>query len=335
MHILVLGGSGFLGQYIVKDLMSHPATVSVLTRDPTKLKGIFNHSISPFNRQTARPGAVHWIQGDLLDNPSLDLSAFSHIINCSGEIRNEAAMRHLHVHAVQQLLNQFQPVTNAHWIQISSVGVYGKQQSGILREQSPFTPIGEYETTKAESELLVQRFCREHALRYTIIRPSNVFGLGMPNQSLAQLLSMMRKKRFVYIGKKIDDIMMNYVPVEDVSRLILDCINHPAAVNQDFIVSDQLTLPDFVQTIARALNTTLRFPHLPEQLLRTLAKITRPFPTPLTEARIDALTTRAIYSSEKAKHTLGFTATVGIRKGLNTFCHHLFADRAPLSSPQP
>ena len=311
MTVLVIGGTGFLGRAIVDTLLKNNKEFSILTRHPEKLR-LFSQNIP-------------YIYGDLLHCEKLDLTPFSQLINCSGEIHNENLMRKLHVDSVLTLLKKVKDQPEIHWLQLSSVGVYGRQQEGIILENTPFSPLGEYEVTKAEGEMLVKSFCSEQGIPYTIIRPSNVFGPGMPNQSLAQLISMIKRNLFFYIGKNKADIKMNYVHVEDVARLVCACLDNEKALNQDFIISDQLILTDFIRIISESLGTKTTFPAIPESYMRLLAKLKKFIPSfPLSDSRIDALTSRATYSAEKASEYLHFSPSVGIERGLRDYCTSLF-----------
>lgn len=313
MHILVLGGTGFLGRYVVEQLLEEQYAVTVLTRDPQKLT-VFSKKVS-------------YVKGDLLSYQEIDLAGYTHIINCSGELKREELMHTLHVACIAGILNQIK-VHNLkiHWIQISSVGVYGPVRKGIVQEDRPFAPIGNYEVTKAEGDRLVKQFCLANNINFTIIRPSNVFGIGMPNQSLVQFISMIKRKLFFYIGRDTHNVMMNYIPVEDVAQLISLCLTHRKALNQEFIISDQLPLTDFVHVICSELGMTDRFYKVPERLLRALARLTAYIPVlPLTTDRINALTVRAHYSNDKISRELNFITKKGCLEGLKNYVSDLIS----------
>jgi nucleoside-diphosphate-sugar epimerase len=313
MHVLVIGGTGFLGRYVVEQLLQEHYPVTVLTRDPQK--------INVFSKK------IPYIVGDLLHYKDIDFSAYTHIINCSGELKREELMQTLHVECIAGILNQIKSYNlNIHWVHVSSVGVYGKVLKGVVHEDSPFAPIGQYEITKAEGEVLVKQFCLANNLHYTIIRPSNVFGIGMPNQSLAQLVSMIRKKLFFYIGRDTSSVVMNYVPVEDVASLVALCLSHPQALNQEFIISDQLCITDFVQVICNELSVEPHFYKIPKSLMRSLAALAVFIPrTPLTQARINALTMRTSYSTEKALKDLNYIPNIGLTLGLKNYVFDLIS----------
>lgn len=312
MNILVIGGTGFLGRYVVEQLIKDQYSVTVLTRNPEKIN-LFSKDIP-------------YIVGDLLRYKEIDFSSYTHVINCSGELNNEQLMQALHVDCIAGILQEIKNNNlNLHWIHVSSVGVYGRVRKGVVSEDRPFAPIGQYEITKAEGDSLVKQFCLANNMNYTIIRPSNVFGIGMPNQSLRQLASMIKRKLFFYIGRNPDQRCMNYVPVEDVALLISLCVKNHHAKREEFIISDQVSLYDFVQTICDELKINNNFYKIPEIIIRMLGLGLSILPrSPLTNARIDALTMQVKYSTEKASKILAYKPYVGSRAGLKNYISQIY-----------
>lgn len=309
MSVLVIGGTGFLGRFVVEKLIQNNVAFTVLTRNPQK--------IELFSKK------VPYIIGDLFKYDELELSSYQKFINCSGEINDEGLMQQLHIESVAGILKKLKLIKNAHWIQVSSVGVYGKVHKGTVHEDVPFSPIGTYELTKAEGELLVKEFCSKNNINFTIIRPSNVFGYSMPNQSLLKLITLIKKGVFFYIGKPSTNIMMNYVAVEDVAELIVSCLTNQAALNQDFIISDQISLVEFIDIVCKELNRKNNFYFLPERLVRFLTKYLQFIPGfPINNNRIDALTMQTIYSTDKAKNRLTFSYSTGLARALKNYITH-------------
>lgn len=305
MSILLLGGTGFLGQAITRTLLYQKKDFVILTRDPNKLKS----------------SSIKTIIGNLLDFSKIDLSPYKQIINCAGEIHNEALMPQINTEVPLNCLKQYSKGSDCHWIQVSSVGVYGKPKRGVITEKEKHDPLNTYEVTKSKGEIAVEEYCVANKVNYTIIRPSNVFGVGMPNQSLTGLIHSIKKNRFFYMGDPTR-ITMNYVSVEDVANLVCHCLDNEKAYNQDFIISDYLYLSEFVSSILEMFSCKQKIRSLPENLARKIAMILKFIPSfPLTESRIDALTSSVIYSNEKVKNLLDFDLRVGIKKELRRYCN--------------
>jgi nucleoside-diphosphate-sugar epimerase len=282
MIAAVTGGTGFVGRALVARLRRDAAVreVRVLSR-----RGGFD---------LTRP------------LPPQALDGVDVLFHCAGETRDEAAMRALHVEGTRRLVEAARGRV-ARWVQLSSVGVYGRRlREGALDESAPPAPEGEYEVTKAESDRLLGGAGLEHA----ILRPSIVFGPGMPNPSLYQLVAAVDRGRFAYIGPA--GAVATYVCVEDVADALALLGSAPGAAGV-YNLSDDRPLESFVAAIAGALGRAARFPRLPEPLARLLARIPG---LPLTPGRVDALTRRVRYPSARMRDELGFRFGVSIEAGL-------------------
>ena len=171
MIVGITGATGFIGKALMHECVKRGFETRVLTRSKSKL-----HLI---------PSSVRVFFGDLIDenyNPSNFVNNLDVLYNCAGEINDESKMYNLHVNGTKKLLNSASGKIG-NWVQLSSVGVYGVCRDGIITENSKEQPLGVYERSKAESDNIV----KNSSIPYVILRPSNVFGSNMPNQSLKGL----------------------------------------------------------------------------------------------------------------------------------------------------
>ena len=294
MIIAVTGGTGFVGSKIVKKHLDAGDSVRVFTR--RKLRG---------------SASLSYYHGDLTTSTGglgVFLKDVDTLYHCACEINNPALMESVNVDGTRRLIETAIGRVGR-VVYLSSVGVYGKIMDGIVREETPFNPQNEYERTKARAEGIVKTFNN-----HVILRPSNVYGSGMGNQSLNQMISMIKRGLFFYIG---EGAIANYVHVDDVARALYLCGTHPRAENKDYIVSDYAYMDDFVGKIAQLLgvkNPWLRFPEGP---VRAITKHLERIPKfPLTLNRIDALTTKAVYTYARLAIELNYRHSTGIFKGL-------------------
>jgi nucleoside-diphosphate-sugar epimerase len=310
MNVLLTGGRGFIGKNLVnffskKHVRSH-LNIDVLTRTET-------NNLSSKHR-------VGFIKGDLLD-PSFDFDAlvgkYDVIFNCAGELKNEALMHVLHIEATERLILACKKVAYArkkpiHWVQLSSVGAYGssKPKSNAERfvtEQTLPAPVGTYEVTKTLADEIVMNAVDKY-FTYTILRPSNVFGADMPNNSIRQLGNMVKKGLFFYIGRP--GAVSNYVHVDDVAEALVLCGLDPRAKNDVFNLSNDCTQERVIESIARFYGVASPTIRLNENFVRLLVFLfswIKGFP--LKKTRVDALVSRTHYSNDKINHLLGFSPT--------------------------
>lgn len=303
MIVAITGGTGFIGRKLVLHHIGQGDTVRVLSRRARNEAGL--------------PGSVNWYHGDL--SMSAELLPFVEnadvLYHCAGEIRDEAHMKALHVEGTSRLVSA---ATNriGRWVQLSSVGVYGRLRGGIVTEQSPIQPIGRYELTKKLSDDLVEIAGRNGAFEWTMLRPSIVFGEDMPNQSLFQLIGAIDRGHFFFIGEQ--GASANYIHVDNVIHALSICALLPQASGKVFNLSDYATLEAFVGMIANGVNGNVPPTRVPEFVARFVSKIGSVFMDcfPLTESRVDALTTRVIYPISRIQEELGYRHKISMEAGV-------------------
>jgi len=300
--IAITGATGFIGGKLVLKHLGQGDQVRVLSRHSPSKSGL--------------PDSVQWFRGDLTNEA--DLHAFVEgvdvLYNCAGEIRDTARMEALHVGGTGRLIEATYGRIGR-WVQLSSTGTYGQRRSGIITELSDLKPRGMYEVTKLQSDNLVQAASSSGAFQHVILRPSIVYGAGMPNQSLYSLISMIRRGWFFFIGRP--GASANYIQVDNVVEALQLCAQTPEASGQVYNLSDCRRLDDFVACIAQSMGCEVPRTRFPEMPIRALATLIGGIPgMPLTRTRVDALTTRVIYSIEKIERELGYRHVVSMEDGL-------------------
>ena len=302
MLIAVTGGTGFIGRALVNVHVEHGDQVRVLSR-----------------RQQESPAfdAIKVYRGEL-ESPVDILAQFVDgvdvLYNCAGEIRDQDKMYDVHVAGTKNLCAAaFGKI--GQWVQLSSVGAYGTRVNGMVTEETPLNPIGTYEATKTESDQIVMNASQEGAFTCSILRPSNVYGADMSNQSLFQMIAMIKKGHFFFIGQP--GASANYVHVNNVVEALMLCGGAPASRGRAFNLSDHRTMEVFVAVIADELGCPtpkLRLPERPIRWLSRLFELKQGFP--LTASRIDAMTTRSVYTIRRIQNELGYAHRITMEEGI-------------------
>ena len=236
------------------------------------------------------------------------------LYHCAGEIRDATRMEATHVEGTRRLIEAAAGKVGR-WIQLSSVGAYGRYSEGIVTEETEPNPRGVYETTKVKSDSLVEAAGAGGAFSHAILRPSNVYGGEMANRSLFGLIAMVQRGWFFFIGQP--GASANYIHVDNVVEGLIRCGTMSSAQGGIYNLSDYCTMEEFVAIIAGALGANVPRARLPESPVRLLARCCEKFPGfPLTEARVDALTSRTIYLTDKIERELGYRHVVSMQDGL-------------------
>lgn len=307
MIVAVTGGTGFIGQRLVGALLAAGHEVRVLTR-----RNIASMSV---------PGGPIFFCGDLTKKS--DLSAWLRdvdvLFNCAGEISDPARMEDLHVLGTERLADVVAGKV-ARWVQLSSTGAYGCRREGEVYESDELSPVGLYEKTKAISDGLVCNFAKQGAFEYVILRPSIVFGAGMPNRSLYAMLKTIEKGLFFFIGRP--GASANYIHVDNVVHALLECGFRDEALGQTFNLSDHCTMECFVEMMALELGVKVPIRRLPEWPVRLAGGLLEFIPGwPLTRSRVDALTSLVTYPVSKIERQLQYFHVRSMAEGVADLVH--------------
>lgn len=306
MKIAVTGGTGFIGRHLVNALIAKGNTVRVLTRDES----------ADNNRK------IGFVNGDLLDS-RLSFDAFFDgidiVYHCAGVLQKNPHLFDINVKATQKLLDTASGKIR-HWVQLSSIGVYGKYKDGIVTEGNRINPSNIYELSKAKADQLLIEKAETGKFTYSILRPSTVYGNDMTNQSLFNMIDTINKNLFFYFGNQ--NAIFNYIHVDNVVEALLLCGGKSKAINQIFNISDHEKLENIVNTIAQTINKKKPVLKISERILRILSALASNWNKwPLTPSRIDAMTSSVIYSNERIERELKYKHKISIEDGFKELAH--------------
>lgn len=316
MKVLVMGGSGFIGSRVVRVLCGAGYEVRVLSRGKTL-------------QQDFRKGLVEHIWADLLD-PDCPLeriiSGCSVVFNCAGELREESRMEPLHVDTTFRLIKTCRHMAKSsgkslHWVQLSSVGAYGPACSNVrvervVTEATTPAPIGTYEITKTKADELVVAAAEDGVFSYSILRPSNVYGVGMPNNSLRQWGRVIGKRLFFYVGPR--GAVATYVHVDDVVDALMLCGFDERAKGEIFNISNDCSQESLVDAMAKALHVPAPRLRVPEGMIRFVSAVFSGLKGfPISHSRINALVARTRYPTDKLRSVLDYQPSRDVKETIS------------------
>jgi NADH dehydrogenase len=227
VRVLVTGGTGFVGTYVVNELLRRGHAVAVLARDTARTRNRYN-----------RP--VEAVRGDVLEPESLAAAAAGRdaVVHLVGIINEKGAQTfdRMHREAAENVAAAAKAAGVRRYLHMSAMGA---------SEDSP----SEYGRTKADGEKAV----RASGLDWTIFRPSINFGPGDGFVSLLAPIVRLNPGFIPVIGP--GTTRFQPVSVRDVARVFAEALENPAASGQTYEVGgpDVLTLDDIYREIASAL----------------------------------------------------------------------------------
>lgn len=165
MKIAVTGASGFVGEHLIKKLLSKNFHLRIFVRKKPLL----------FNKD------IEVVEGDLVTGEGLPefLSGTDAVIHLAARVTSpEDKMFDDNVIATHNLVTQAINSSVSQFIFVSSVAVYGTDKKTKFREGDECSPDTPYGVTKYLAELLVRYWSKKTGNLATILRPFNVYGPG-------------------------------------------------------------------------------------------------------------------------------------------------------------
>ncbi len=182
MHLMVVGGAGYIGSHTVRQLLSAGHRVTVLD------------NLSSGHRE-ALPESVDLIVADLLDPAALKAALLGArpdaVIHFAALIEVGESMRspgRYYQNNVTGSLNLFQAIVETRKIPVvfsSTAAVYGDAESVPIPEDAPKRPTSTYGHSKWMVEQILHDFGAAHGLPYTVLRYFNVCGAA-PDHTIGE-----------------------------------------------------------------------------------------------------------------------------------------------------
>ena len=296
-NIRVTGASGFIGKRLISSSIIFSDALLLTRAKSDNKKNLYISN---------------------LGHTEADFTGFTEnsnvLINLAGELQKHNQMHSLHVEGTERLLDSIKKtnISNQlfHWIQLSSCGAYGvesyKSSEVEITESTPTSPQSTYEVTKTLADELIVEFAKNHDwFKYTIIRPTIVFGEGMRSNAIQRLVKLIKLRLFFYVEDK--ESIANYVHVDDVVSAINLCIMNEKAFNQVFIVSNDCQFKDFVNSIARSIHVGNPLFVLKKKTAIGLVQLINFFGLKsIKEEQLNVLSRKVHFSSAKIQQAIGW-----------------------------
>lgn len=294
MRALVIGGSGFIGSYVVDEYLSRGCDVTVYDQQPPRF-----HSQDP---------RVALVRGDLNDHALLDqtlASGFDVVAHCayttSPATSNDRPQFDVETNVIGtiNLLDSCVRHGKPKIVFLSSAGtVYGHSTAEMITEDHPTRPISSYGITKLAIEHYLFFYHQRHGLEYVALRVSNPYG---PRQN--PLGGVGAIAAFVYrVASDLPIeiwgdgcVVRDFIFVEDVAKACVAASIEQAIGVFNIGSSRGTELSALVQVIGELLNRRPSIVWMPA----------RPFDVQ-----------RVVLDCSRARRQLAWTPTVGLRDGI-------------------
>jgi uncharacterized protein YbjT (DUF2867 family) len=299
--ILVAGGTGFLGSAIVRALLARGETVAVLSHQPEQAASRFTDGKVEIRPGDARfaPSLTAAVRGvdtivSCMQFPNFPIENPSH-----GETFEEVDVR-----GNQRLLAAARTAGVGNYCYFSGVGA---------------GPDGRYHWLR--SKWRAEEAVRSSGLRYTILRPSVVYGPG--DHALNRLVKLARRLPFLPVA---GDGTQRIQPVffDDVATACVESLSSGSTTDQTLEIGgpDVLTMDEVLTAILEVTGANKPLVHTPLGLLRAAAAIAELLPMqrrPLNRDAVGFISMEALADNGPLLAALPDLRLTPLREGLSTY----------------
>ncbi len=278
-RVLLTGSSGFLGKYIRDEFNSED--LEILNRIST---GDYNFDLSQnvpefsnrFDLVIHNAGLAHTAIGNFFE---------------------------VNVQGTRNLLKGLSKSPPNHFVFISSVSVYGRNEGEYLSETCPVLATDQYGMSKIQAEAEIIEWCLYHQVGCTILRLPLVVGFNPPG-NLAAMIKAIKKGFYVNIAG--GQAKKSMVLAEDVAKFILPA-SHVGGI---FHLTDGMhpTFDQLSHVIARQVNRKGIF-SIPLILAKLLARLGDLLGTnaPFNTAKLVKITSNLTFDDSLAREKFGWS----------------------------
>ena len=212
MKILVTGGTGFIGNHLLRRLAITDHQVTCLVREKSNTSALEKMNLA-------------FVNGDITDSESL-LLAFKNqdcVINLANiysfwEV-DPGVYRRVNVEGTRNVMEAALQTGVSKVVHISTCGIYGKPKDIPFNEDSEVGPVqfSEYFRTKYEGDLIAWELYRSRNLPLVMVYPMAVLGPGDP-KATGQYIMRILKRRLP--ARILENSVFTFVHVKDVAEII-------------------------------------------------------------------------------------------------------------------
>ena len=305
MMNLVTGGTGHIGNVLVRELIENQQPVRVLV-------------LPGEDRSMLADLPVEWVEGDVLNPASLTaaMQGIETVYHLAGIVsilpgRNDL-VRRVNVDGTRNVIQAAHAAGVRRLVYTSSIHAFQRIDHGREMDESlPFDPlhaISAYDQSKAEASLAVLQAARE-GLDTVIVAPTGVIGPFdfRISEMGALVLSWMKPGNSILVDGRYD-----FVDVRDVARGEILAGQHGKSGEVYILSGEQIHLVQMMCVVKQLLDLPIRVLTIPLRLARFAAHFTpwyyrmakqRPRFTPYS---IETVRSNSIISHAKAARELGY-----------------------------
>ncbi|MGO2331410.1 MAG: NAD-dependent epimerase/dehydratase family protein [Pseudoalteromonas nigrifaciens] len=296
--IIVTGANGFVGKALCANLSKYDYFNFIpLAREPLP----FSFKLCPDLNQKCG-----W--SELLTGADVVI----HLAGKAHEVSGASSLegyRSVNTYGTINLAKQALIAGVKKFIFMSSIGVNGISNSFPFKYNDEPTPIENYAISKYEAEIELKKIAKNTDMEVVIIRPPLVYGKNAQG-NFGTLLNVADRNLPLPLGAINNQ--RSFVAIDNLVDLIVTCIDHPNAVNQTFLVSDDenISTSNFLKKLTLAAGKKPWLIPIPVSFLKLIASIVG------KKATVERFSSSLTVDIEHTKNTLNWKPPITLEEGI-------------------
>ena len=305
--ILITGANGFIGNSLYKTLLKAGRSCIGTVRS-TDL-GSSNVNIEYIIVDNI----------ELSTNWKIALKGVDCVIHCAGrahimkkiDANEKKFFNSVNVDGTKQLAEQAAESGVKRLVFLSSIKVNGEvtQEKEIFRYNDAPNPKDAYAKSKLDAEKVLWKASNELGLEIVIARLPLVYGFGVKG-NLARLIKLV--KSGVFLPLNLIQNQRSMIGMDNLTNLIIQCIDHPEASGKTFLASDgeDLSTPELIKLIASSMGKKANLFPFPISMLKFLGSVFG------KKEEINRLVGSLRIDNSYTKKTLNWTPPISVEEGI-------------------
>ncbi len=324
--VLLTGATGFVGKALRKKLYATGIKYSSAVRAPLpsgKPDELFGqiHHVGEIGAETCWDSALKEI------DTVIHLAARAHIMKDTASDPLQS-FREVNTAGTLRLAEAAAKAGVRRFIFLSSVKVNGEFTTDQPFDESmPAAPQDPYAISKYEAEQGLLKIAAESSMDVVIIRPPLIYGPGVKANFLRLLGWIERGIPLPLAGIRNQRSLL---AVDNLVDFLIICLDHPAAANEVFLVSDgeDMSTAELAQCIAKHIGHSARLFSVPQLLMSLGASLLGKRPV------ADRLTRSLQINSSKARQLLQWQPPLSVDEAMAETANWYLQQKKQLSKPQ-